>query len=139
MCFYHDYDWLVSIQEINTETAGPKGLRCDECGRHLSQGTSYIHIYQQENDPDDAEEGQEMEEFDPGNTFEYDRCLDCDKLLQAIEAVERDNGCKGSATRPCLTELRDALQEDEGGLYIERARLLFPQLDEPYLRHMQGE
>lgn len=133
MCFYADYDWFPSVQEKYTETSDGL-IRCDECRKIIPVGASYTHIYQQQRDPDDWEPEDEEEEFDPGETFNYDCCDNCSRLLAAIEAEEMARGCTPHTSRPPLGEMREfvaELDQEDRQAYATRARAMFPGIDVP--------
>lgn len=135
MCFYNDdYEWSASVHE---ETEGPaeKATRCYECGEPIAAGQWRRHIYQQEDEECrlcEQEEGFDPEcQHDYGETFDYDRCEPCDKVLRAIEAVEKDEGCPEYSRQPMLGELRDVFVHPEDGnamAYAERAVAMFPEV-----------
>lgn len=128
MCFYHDSDWQAEVSEQTTLTA-TKPVHCDECRRTIAVGDGYVHVYQQQYEEPLEEDG------DCGETYDYDRCLDCDRLLRAIAAVEKDRGCPPYSALPALTELREAMEED-GADYAARAVEMFPDLSRDYLDMM---
>lgn len=129
MCFYHDYGWVAEISE-KTEGVATVPTACDECHQVIHPGEFLLHIFQQQHSEDSwAEDHGDDEPFEPGETFEYDRCERCHKLLQAIRAAEEEAGCRGSETQPALGELREAMFEaDDAGHYADKAREMFPEL-----------
>jgi len=146
MCFYNHCEWYASICETDTARTSAHPVACDECGRAIPPGTPYTHVFMQEHEdegPDDEDEGpdDESEEFDPGETFDYDRCGDCSRLLDAVGAEEVSRGCHAYESRPPLT----AMQEQIGDLdpadrraYRVRALAMFPDMGAEYLDRMLG-
>ena len=149
MCFYTEYSFFPEISETSAEIATAP-IRCDECARMIVIGQKYTHVYMQEyedeardfrNDDDDEISGpwEECDGPNAGETFDYDCCEDCSRLLQAIEAQEIVNGCKGEETRPGLGGLRESIGEldpCDRDAYYDRACTMFPDLDLTFLGKM---
>lgn len=133
MCFDSEYEWTASLCE---EDSGPavKPCKCDECGHKISAGEWRHHIYQQEHETcycceEDGVDPCECETPDLGETYDYQRCEACDKLLRAVEQHEIDEGCPVYARRPALTELHDVFwQHEQNWEYAEKAVAMFPEL-----------
>lgn len=145
MCFIGDYDWTAAVVEQQERTA-EKPITCMECYRKIQPGKTYRDIYQQEHEechtcyececncPKDADGDCiecccEKPAF--GNTYDYCRCMECDKFLQAIEASELAAGCALSESRPPLGEMTESIQElgaDEARRYVQQAAKQFPEL-----------
>jgi len=156
MCFYTESDWYASVCDV-TRPVATKTVACDECRRRILPGEEYVNIYQQEretcrncefddeaDDPEDLGEEENAErcpegECDFGETFDYDRCVQCDQALRAIEAVELSRGCKAQHALPALTQLYEAMWEaDEDGAYAAKALEMFPHL-RGHLWRLKGE
>lgn len=147
MCFYSDDSgWIARVQECTVETA-TEAKECHECGGNIAPGETYHHIFQQENDQDDFDsdppEGEtEGEEFDPGETFGFDYCGKCEKMRQAIRAVEAEEGCDPSEAEPRFggmsDQLRDACRGEERNKYASRALAMFPELGVEWVNDMTG-
>lgn len=161
MCFYdNDGDWSASVWQETEADSGP-AIKCDECGKPIAENEWRRHVFGQEHDSCQICEGEFSDEFisreemeteladgdaewatahlkelaehkhDYGESFHYDRCRDCDKILQAVEARETDEGCPVNQRRPGLYEMREALWEHEQRKeYAERAISMFPELSE---------
>jgi hypothetical protein len=143
MCFYHDdYDWIARVFEETTAKAD-KPLKCLECFRHVGPGEAYTHIEMREYEEcrvcqEDRDDGRFREDFDceaAGGKHDFGEedthriCDRCQKLLEAIQRVEEDDGCSGQETRPALAQLRDAFWEsDHAQAYLDRARADSPEL-----------
>ncbi len=139
MCFTNnDYDWIANVTEESTATAS-KDIKCDECRRTIPAGVAYHHIHQQESEwCKDCENGDcecvgdccQCEHPSTGESFDYDRCLDCNKFLQAVENAELAAGCSISDSRPPLGEMRDTIHECkyEAEKYWRQAAKDYPEL-----------
>lgn len=136
MCFYNDdYDWYASVCET-TDGASDTETACHECGEKIAAGQWRRHVYQQEHDEcqrceweqlDDDEEP--CEQHDYGETYDYDCCESCEKILKAIEALEAEEDCPEHSRRPSLCGLYDeAICEDDDGKYRAKAIAMFPEL-----------
>lgn len=119
MCFYHDCEYVASINEKTTRLA-KRDFTCGEC-RKLSPASSIRHeVYQQEHDPDedlnpdDADYKQQLEDFDIGYVFEMAWCDQCEQLRAAIRAVEISEGCSRDSAEPLFGELYEAVEQGEG-------------------------
>lgn len=144
MCFYHDdYDWIAEICET-TAGVSPLAAKCDECGKRILAFEWRCHVYQQEHEECQRCEYEELEPDDEpcqthdyGETFNYDRCEDCDKIIRAIEQYELREGCKPHESRPALCDLKEELNpwnRDDAPLYAAVAIEMFPELgDVPWL------
>jgi hypothetical protein len=138
MCFYHDYAWTAS------ETADEVGTAkvptpCDECREMIPVGGWVRHIWMQEeevcrhNPQHDDYDGPETDSYDCppgcthdfGETYDYDRCQLCDRLIEAIHAHEIKEGCSEYESEPALTELCDAMAEN-GKAYLAEAEVMYP-------------
>ena len=145
MCFTSDYDWYASVV-INEVLAVPipeeeharMVLRCGECNRFIEPGEQYRRIYQQEHEQcwpcfeEDDKDACDCEEPDYGESYETHRCMNCDKLLDAIAASEKEEGCRADESRPPLDAMFDCLSEfDPADIerYISKARELSPELE----------
>jgi hypothetical protein len=131
--FFHDFEWYVELSE-NTVGEAKEPTRCDECHDTIPAGGWVRHIFQQEHEMcQRCEEGDEPEceggKHDYGETYAYDRCQGCDKVLRAIEQAEIEEGCKGDETQPALEGLREALSEDPEAMERYRRKLqeMFPE------------
>lgn len=139
MCFINDYDWYASVTE-KTSYPVEKETRCDECDGIIPVGATVHHIYQQE-----AEECRACEfgdcqcvgdccqcaKPDPGETFDYDRCQDCHRFLEAVEAAEVEAGCSIYEARPPLGQMTEKINDggrDEAKKYFKKAAKLHPEL-----------
>ena len=145
MCFNVDYDWTAEISEESTTTA-EKPWTCDECFRKFPVGTTRHVVYQQEweecqacangececkhADPDDPIDCQ-CAEPSYGETFDYQRCDECNKFLAAVEQAELDAGCPPGESLPpyCgMTEYIGNSGIDEAKKYFVKALRMHPEL-----------
>ena len=138
MCFNTESDWTAEIYEV-TDGANNEACRCDECGRHISRLDWCRKIYGQEREicehcdrkiddeptVDDCEDGCNF-----GESWNYVCCEPCSKVLEAIKAVELENGCDLRESQPALNELVLTMQRDriEGCKYAARALRDHPEL-----------
>jgi hypothetical protein len=115
MCFYHgDADWTAEVWD---EDDGPaaRPVRCDECGLLIPAGGWRRHVDAQEheefhNDEHDFDKGGECEDgCSFGESFFYDRCEKCHRVIEIIRKVEESKECKGEESMPPLTKLSDSL------------------------------
>ncbi|MDE2100919.1 MAG: hypothetical protein KGL39_26975, partial [Patescibacteria group bacterium] len=145
MCFFNDADWYAEVYEEVISKA-EKDFACEECGANVSAGEEYRYIFMQENEDTECEfceKGKERDgtkclecngtgSRDPGETFEYARCMECDRFLQAIEAAEIEEGCSRDEARPRLNYLREDIREADPvpmlRRYIKKAIEMFPEL-----------
>lgn len=143
MCFYNDdYDLKASVVE-KTEKVATKPVKCDECSRMIHVGETVHHIYMQEaeeckacdnGDCDCIEREKECcacEVPDMGETFDYDRCDECDTFLKAVEAAEIEAGCPPYEARPALQIMKEAIRDGgdlEARKYFKTAARMFPAL-----------
>jgi hypothetical protein len=126
MCFTFDPEWFASIVEVDDSAASDKPARCGECCRMIPAGEPHRHVFQQENE--DCGEG-DAEGFDPGETFDYDCCGECVKLLRAVEASELEAGCHKNEAVPPYEMLFEHVHESGcGKRYAGRALAMFPEL-----------
>lgn len=149
MCFYNDYDWFA---EVNETTEGPAtaATKCDECGAKIAVGEWRKHVHQQEHEccqiceddcsgdfiaPEDRSElgtdgkpiGEHVCQY--GETCEYDRCEACDKMIRAVIAREKREGCPANAQQPNLFTLWEELYEHgDRREYATEAVAMFPEL-----------
>lgn len=140
MCFSNEHaDWYASIQEESTG-CDDNACRCDECGKKILSGEWRRHIFQQErecceiceDDPDydeDVADGEPCHECEYGETYHYNRCLDCDRLLIAVELHEIKEDCPPHARRPMYGELHEVFCEHESNVeYAQQAVAMYPYL-----------
>lgn len=117
MCFVNDEcEWHATVVE-KFISIGEEPTQCMECRRDFSVGTTFHCTYMQEDDecgacrdgdcecPDgDCECPDEdccsCDEPDYGMTFDYKRCDDCEKYLDAVEKAELAAGCGRDEARP---------------------------------------
>lgn len=149
MCFYNDPDWYASpvTDELRTATAP---LTCMECRSPIPIDAQYRYVYQQEHEccrcldferclDDDATIEARGDTCtcptpDYGETYHYHRCLDCDKFLSAVAAVEHDAGCPSDESQPCYEGMIEEISEghgygDESAVrYFKRANRDYPEL-----------
>ena len=127
MCFYNDdYDWIArQIEE--EDRVEDRDCRCLECRQKIPAGTELHYVYMQEyeecqacengecacNDGEPVDDSHECrcDKPDFGSVYEYRRCLNCHRLLQAIEDVELERGCRHHEARPMLEQMQESLQE----------------------------
>lgn len=144
MCFINEGDWTARVVEQDDNAVSNTEIKCGECRRAIPAGVPHISIYLQEHNEDDwddwDDDGNPLN-FDPGETFETNRCADCEKLLKAVEASEMEAGCHRSQARPCLEMLFEEISESRCGLrYRTKAQEMFPELEASgYLAEMLPE
>lgn len=140
MCFIHEGDWVARVYEESVVKL-QKPVKCLECFRYIPAGVEFTHIEMREYEDcrrceDECSDWYEENhpecragQHDYGEECEHRICDECQKLLAAIEAVETDEGCVGSETKPPLGELREAFWESDSAVeYIDRARNEYPEL-----------
>jgi len=149
MCFVaDDYDWLASVQEEN-DIVCQNPQKCDECGAMIPTGafahTVFLQEYETCRDCEDGEcscpcdededpiclsMGCQCEQPSFGETFEYIRCENCDKFLNAISQSEIDAGCHPHETRPAMPMWDDlaGIGRDGCKRYWKKAAKMFPEL-----------
>ncbi len=141
MCFYADADWYASVTETD-EGPAPKATKCSECRKPIAEGEWRYHVWQQEHEEcqtreeknhigDDDEEVmihdciRDKAECEYGETFDYDCCISCKVLRNAIRQVEEAEGCTGNETEPALPCLFEDVSDGEGwGHYVEKFRAM---------------
>lgn len=141
MCFYDDSDWFSEVAD-HCEFILELPRRCDECTREIPAGSVMHMIYLQRYECCRMCDDEDPEcEHDYGETDEYGRCDECDKILKAIEAHEADEGCPVHSRRPMLRDLRDQMIEHQSAQeYRARALSMFPELDgHPMLKNENME
>ena len=140
MCFYHESEWTAMVQE-EADTKADEETKCDECHGVIPVGAFLHTLHQQEYEechacergdcecsPDGGKQCCQCSNPDFGETFDYEVCRGCHLLLQAIEKVEEEAGCKGSETRPSLSGMMEELSEGSKGeckKYFKRAKAMF--------------
>lgn len=150
MCFYNDdYDWTAAVCEEDKRTAS-KPVRCMECRRLIPVGGAVVHVFLRQHEAckncdeelreewDDDYEGGPLTpcadgKHDYGETYDYDRCEDCDQFLQAVQTAELEAGCRLNESRPPLEFMVEYIAEagiEEARKYFKKARDLFPCLKE---------
>lgn len=139
MCFVHDYDYCVEVHR-QSDGEHPEPAQCYECGRKIASGDWRRHVEQRER-ADCQVCGDEWSDrwradadcggvHDYGETFAASTCRECCRVLEAIEAVEREAGCPDGSRQPAYGELREAVYEDarDSGRYVLRAVAAWPEL-----------
>jgi hypothetical protein len=144
VCFYNDYEWTASIVQDEQTPTGDV-VACEECGREIT-ATQWRHrifmqeheecqicAYEDDPDPEHA--------HDYGEVFHYHRCLECDKILRAVEDHEAKEGCPPGERQPALGLMRESLMEFDQparGAYAKHAREMFPELaDNPLVLELE--
>jgi hypothetical protein len=142
MCFTHDYDWCAEVCD-ETTGAAEKATVCDECHKPIPAGVWVRSVYQQQHEQCqrcEDEDSRDFEEDHPdcagdeheyGETFDWDCCEACDKVLRAIKAAELEEGCKEYESQPALTELSQAMSDDRlhnDGRYLAKVLAMFPEV-----------
>jgi hypothetical protein len=145
MCFYNDdYDWRAELIQRQDGVAD-KPVACYECGDKIKPGQFVHHIYMQEHEDERCEwcddgktsDGTECQDCDgkgvrgPGQTYDYDRCQNCHKFLQAVESAELEAGCSSYEATPSLEGMIEEIRNsdaDEAKRYFKKALRLFPEL-----------
>ena len=142
MCFINECGWCAEINEEADEIALEK-TRCNECDRIIPSGDFMHTIHQQEfeecqacaNGECDCHEVDDSccqcEEPDYGETFDYVRCLQCDRFLKAVEAAEIKAGCSINEARPLMPRMIEDISDggrQEARKYFKMARVMFPEL-----------
>lgn len=140
MCFYHeDYDWSASVVDhVKGEAEGD--AVCAECHRPIRDGEWRHTVEMQQHEecqlcldghPDDdgviPDPG--PHKCDYGETYSYVRCLGCERILEAIKAVEVREGCPPNAQQPSYEGLHEALWDHESKYeYATAAVDMYPEL-----------
>lgn len=140
MCFTSDYEWYAEWHE-QTDGERPDPARCYECSRKIAPGEWRRQVESREHEACQVCEGTFSDdwtvdakpcegEHDYGETFEAAICRECCRVLEAIEAVEREAGCPDGSRQPAYGEMRDAVYEDarDDGRYVRRAVANWPEL-----------
>ena len=136
MCFYSDADWYSQVCE-QTDHKAERPTRCMECRRTIAIGAQVYHIYMQQyevcpvcdEDPCLCEDKEETPGY--GETYDYDRCQDCDTFLECVQAAELEAGCDHSSSQPALEEMLNSIQDggpDEAKKYFKTALKWHPEL-----------
>ena len=143
MCFYNeDCEWTASITDV-TEGIADTAVKCDECCKPIAPGEWRRHVYQQEYEDCQTCENDECEcltfrgmehrcqcdKPNYGETFDYDCCERCNKVIRAVEEREKREGCPSYAQRPALMGLWDEVGDhDDAEEYAKAAIAMFPEL-----------
>lgn len=136
MCFYNDYDWYAEVTD-KSEPEADKDVRCHECRETIKQGSKYVYIFMQEHEEchncndEDEDFPCSCEEPNFGGTFEYQRCLNCECFLEAVQEAEKEAGCDYQDSRPGLTAMVEAIRDggkEEAKAYFKKAAKMFPEL-----------
>lgn len=146
MCFVNEGEWNAEVQDESDTTAATK-TRCDECYATIEAGEFVHKIYQQEqercgtcengfcdcpkDEGGDCVGGCQCEEPDYGESFDYQRCENCHKFLQSVEAAEIEAGCRIWEARPMLPMMIEDIGNggiEEARKYFKKARVMFPEL-----------
>jgi hypothetical protein len=145
MCFVNDYDWYAEVCEQDDRPA-LADFTCDECWRLILAGQMQHHVHQEEYEEcqrcadDDCDcqkngngrcDGCQCDQPATGETFDYNRCEECDKFLKAVEQAEIEAGCDLSDSRPGLCGMIPEIQgggREEAGRYFQKALRMFPEL-----------
>lgn len=132
MCFYEnlDCDWTPEVFDEDKSKVDTKPVKCWECHREIPAGETHTWFYGQEyemcvlceeNDPDC--------QHNFGDSYEYFCCQTCQKIIDAIAAVEKDEGCPSHVSRPLLGGLREVfIEHSDAEKYVKRALEMFPEL-----------
>lgn len=160
MCFVNDdYEWTAYVS-VWSKCNAQQPTRCDECSRVIEPGVVVHHLHQEESDeclrcergdcdcgfgPNGVGEVEDKccacPEPDFGRSFDYDRCDDCDRFLQAVEAAEVEAGCSRDDARPeCGKMIEDIgnAGHDEAKRYFAKAYEMFPDI-KPYLGRLWND
>lgn len=140
MCFYWEGDWIARLVETESRVSDGS-IRCDECRRKIRVGTKYEHTAYREHEECRRCEDECSDWYEPdhpdcadgkhhyGEEDASDVCEECERFLAAVQAVEADEGCSPSESRPPYGELLEAMWESDGAqAYIDRARADYPEL-----------
>lgn len=144
MCFECYGDWKPTNWYEDKEPSKDPSC-CDECGATIAAGAwrywcrgEQLGVCRRCEQAGVLDGDCNCEEPDLGEVFEYVRCEGCDKLLKAVEAREKDEGCPDFASRPMLGELEYAFTDHEQQFdYAEKAVSMFPELFEhPFISEL---
>lgn len=145
MCFYapDDYDWTASVSE-ESDTVAPEQTFCDECGDTVLAG-DFLHTLHmrevEEGGCRDCEDGGcecedgkccQCDPPEPGETFDYERCYNCHRFLEAVHLTETKAGCPDHSARPQVGAMIDDISSgnlEESEKYFAEARVLFPDME----------
>lgn len=140
MCFVNDYDWCAEVHH-QADGERPEAAQCYECGRVIVPYEWRRHVEQWEYGSCQVCEDEFSDRWttgakpcdgahDYGETFEASTCRECCRMLEAIEAVEREAGCPDGSRQPGYGEMCDAVYEDarDCGRYVLRAVTTWPEL-----------
>ncbi len=155
MCFYNDdYEWVARVVD-DSDVVLSTPSRCQECGRTLEAGETVHNVFQQEHEecgacedglcdcPKDKDEeciDCECEDPDYGETFDYDRCQECDKFLKAVYEHEKDENCPPTERQPAyemMIETISQFERENAVKYFRKAARMFPELKQSgYLKRL---
>jgi hypothetical protein len=138
MCFVNSYDWYAQTVERSTSVVA-KERQCMECHRIMTAGQTTHCIHMEEHEECQVclnkecscrkDECCECSSPDFGETYDYERCEECHKFLEAVEAAELEAGCSLNESRPALESMMDELIEaDDRERYFVKALEMFPEL-----------
>lgn len=140
MCFLADYDWYAQVCE-QSERVVETPTKCNECGRIVQPGEKMHHVWmQQYEECHNCDCGEcacnldasgQCPEPEFGETFDYDRCEQCDKFLSAVQHAEEDEGCQGVEARPGLGSMMNDICDggrSDAKRYFQRAARDYPEL-----------
>lgn len=140
MCFYNDdYDWIAEVEDA-TESHGGRECQCVDCGTRIDADEWRKTIEQRQYELCQICEDEFSDMFDEasskttcrhayGETWHGEFCRGCVLLRQAVEAVERDEGCPSDARQPAYGDLYGSLiDHDEREKYASRAVAMFSEL-----------
>lgn len=148
MCFYSDdCDWTARHSEEEENQVEDTDHRCQECGAVVPAGQPLHWIYLQEyeecqacaygecacggDEPIEVGHDCQCEKPDLGQDYEYRRCLNCHRLLQCVEDVELERGCRLSESRPLLEQMCESLQQmdwSDAKAYFDACRSKHPDM-----------
>jgi len=135
MCFDIDYDWYAEVVDSNI-VASATATTCNECHRLIAASEQRRTIHQQQYElcrfceDANSEDGTTgvtcpNDQHDFGETFDYVRCMKCEAILDAIERIEKAEGCKGWESRPSLCGLSEEVSNGNGWPhYVSEAKKL---------------
>ncbi len=142
MCFYHEYDYCPEVYSKN-ERMSERPVECEECGATIEPGQTIHSVFMQQYEQChvcemgecvcDHKTNDDCQCATPvfGETFDYDRCEQCEKFLQAVEDAEVEAGCSKAEARPAFQEMRNDIVDGgmrEAKKYFKRARYAYPEL-----------